>query len=256
MQVHFSTDDLPPRDRVRFWCDYFAKQAHSITPSEIPDPGAFRAEAERIGCGRICAARYRIGTREGPTHRGRRRQGQDRGVLHPPIPPAADLEGRPTQHAGRPHSRARRFLRELDRMAIRRGIEGPSLVRHAGHPAGRALAASGGGPTGSPVSVARRLAARLAPRRSYGCGEGAGAAPCRRTRRSRAAQSLRPRGAGVWRLRRGHRAGAGFAAVGAARGGQAPRRSASRRSRPDPRQRRRRAGHLRAPATPAVRAER
>ena len=45
MQVRFSTDDLPPRDRVRFWCDYFAKQAHSITPSEIPDPGAFRAEA-------------------------------------------------------------------------------------------------------------------------------------------------------------------------------------------------------------------
>jgi AraC-like DNA-binding protein len=45
MQVRFSTDDVPPRDRVRFWCDYFAKQAHSITPSEIPDPGAFRAEA-------------------------------------------------------------------------------------------------------------------------------------------------------------------------------------------------------------------
>ena len=45
MQIRFSTDDLPPRDRVRFWCDYFAKQAHSITPSEIPDPGAFRAEA-------------------------------------------------------------------------------------------------------------------------------------------------------------------------------------------------------------------
>jgi AraC-like DNA-binding protein len=45
MQVRFSTDDLPLRDRVKFWCDYFAKQAHSITPSEIPDAGAFRAEA-------------------------------------------------------------------------------------------------------------------------------------------------------------------------------------------------------------------
>jgi AraC-like DNA-binding protein len=45
MQVRFSTDSLPQRDRVRFWCDYFAKQAHSITPNEIPDPGAFRAEA-------------------------------------------------------------------------------------------------------------------------------------------------------------------------------------------------------------------
>jgi AraC-like DNA-binding protein len=45
MQVHFSTDDIAPSDRVRFWCDYFAKQVHSITPGEIPDPGAFRAEA-------------------------------------------------------------------------------------------------------------------------------------------------------------------------------------------------------------------
>ena len=45
MQVHFSTDHIAPRDRVRFWCDYFAKQAHSITPGEISDAGAFRAEA-------------------------------------------------------------------------------------------------------------------------------------------------------------------------------------------------------------------
>jgi len=46
MQVHFSTDNLPARDRVRSWCDYFAKRAHSITPGEISDPGAFRAEAD------------------------------------------------------------------------------------------------------------------------------------------------------------------------------------------------------------------
>jgi AraC-like DNA-binding protein len=45
MQVHFSTDHIAPRDRVRFWCDYFAKQAHSITPGEVPDHSAFRAEA-------------------------------------------------------------------------------------------------------------------------------------------------------------------------------------------------------------------
>src|SRR5271168_2552559 len=43
-QVRFSTDDLPPRDRVRSWCDYFAKQAHSITPGAVSDPGAFHAE--------------------------------------------------------------------------------------------------------------------------------------------------------------------------------------------------------------------
>jgi AraC-like DNA-binding protein len=44
-QIRFSTDDLPSRDRVRSWCDYFAKQAHSITPNEIPDPGTFHAQA-------------------------------------------------------------------------------------------------------------------------------------------------------------------------------------------------------------------
>ena len=45
MRVHFSTDGLAPRDRVRFWCDHFAKQVHSFTPGEIPDANAFRAEA-------------------------------------------------------------------------------------------------------------------------------------------------------------------------------------------------------------------
>jgi AraC-like DNA-binding protein len=44
MQVRFSAVDLPPRDRIRSWCDYLAKQAHSITPSESPDPDTFRAE--------------------------------------------------------------------------------------------------------------------------------------------------------------------------------------------------------------------
>jgi AraC-like DNA-binding protein len=50
-QIQFSTDDLPPRDRVQFWCDYFAKQAHSITPNDIPDPDAFRAEASGFVAG-------------------------------------------------------------------------------------------------------------------------------------------------------------------------------------------------------------
>jgi AraC-like DNA-binding protein len=45
MQVRFSTDHIAPRDRVRSWCDYFTKQAHSITPGETQDAHAFRAEA-------------------------------------------------------------------------------------------------------------------------------------------------------------------------------------------------------------------
>jgi AraC-like DNA-binding protein len=44
-QVRFSTDDLPQADRVRSWCEFFAKHAHSITPSEIPDLDTFRAQA-------------------------------------------------------------------------------------------------------------------------------------------------------------------------------------------------------------------
>ncbi len=45
MQVRFSADEVPPGERVRFWCDFFAKYAHSITPSKIPDPGTFHGEA-------------------------------------------------------------------------------------------------------------------------------------------------------------------------------------------------------------------
>jgi AraC-like DNA-binding protein len=45
MQVRLSTDDVPPHDRVRSWCDFFAKYAHSITPGKLPDPDAFHGEA-------------------------------------------------------------------------------------------------------------------------------------------------------------------------------------------------------------------
>ena len=62
-QIRFSTDDLPPSDRVRFWCDYFAKQAHSITPSEIPDPGAFRAEASGSVAGEFALLEIESGLR-------------------------------------------------------------------------------------------------------------------------------------------------------------------------------------------------
>jgi len=51
MRVHFSTDGLPPRDRVRFWCDDFAQRVHSFTPGEVPDAAAFRAEASGHAAG-------------------------------------------------------------------------------------------------------------------------------------------------------------------------------------------------------------
>ena len=45
MALHWSTDDIPPRDRVTFWCDFFAQRAHRFTPYDIPDPATFRAGA-------------------------------------------------------------------------------------------------------------------------------------------------------------------------------------------------------------------
>jgi AraC-like DNA-binding protein len=51
MRIRFSTDDLPAQDRVRFWCDYFAQQAHSFTPGEVPDASRFRAGAKGHAAG-------------------------------------------------------------------------------------------------------------------------------------------------------------------------------------------------------------
>jgi AraC-like DNA-binding protein len=61
MQVHFSTDHIAPRDRVRSWCDYFAKQVHSITPGETPDPRAFRAEASGMIVGEFALLEIKSG---------------------------------------------------------------------------------------------------------------------------------------------------------------------------------------------------
>jgi len=61
MQVRFSTDDLPPRNRVRFWCDFFANHAHSITPIETPDPDTFRAEASGWVAGKFVLLNVRSG---------------------------------------------------------------------------------------------------------------------------------------------------------------------------------------------------
>ena len=61
MQVRFSTDGLPACDRVQSWCDFFGKHAHSITPSELPDPGAFRAEADGWVAGGFALLHIRSG---------------------------------------------------------------------------------------------------------------------------------------------------------------------------------------------------
>jgi AraC-like DNA-binding protein len=44
MQVHFSTDDLPPRDREQFWFEVVAEHVMKVTPARRPDPDTFRAQ--------------------------------------------------------------------------------------------------------------------------------------------------------------------------------------------------------------------
>ena len=43
MQVRFSTDDLPPRDRALRWCEFFAEHAHSIACG--PGADSFRGDS-------------------------------------------------------------------------------------------------------------------------------------------------------------------------------------------------------------------
>jgi AraC-like DNA-binding protein len=46
MPVHFSTDDLPPRDREQYWLDVFATQVMRVTPGDRLDLTTFRAEVD------------------------------------------------------------------------------------------------------------------------------------------------------------------------------------------------------------------
>lgn len=61
MQVRFSTIDLPPPDRVRLWCDYLAKHAHSITPGEVADPNEFRAQVSGSVAGEFALLNIKCG---------------------------------------------------------------------------------------------------------------------------------------------------------------------------------------------------
>jgi AraC-like DNA-binding protein len=46
MRVHFSTDDVPPRDREEFWLDFLAKQTLRFTPGDRPDPETLRGQLD------------------------------------------------------------------------------------------------------------------------------------------------------------------------------------------------------------------
>ena len=46
MRVHFSTDDVPPRDREQYWLDFVAKHVMRVTPADRIDPDTFRGQLD------------------------------------------------------------------------------------------------------------------------------------------------------------------------------------------------------------------
>jgi AraC-like DNA-binding protein len=53
MRIHFSTDDLQPRDREQFWLDFVSKHVISVTPGDRPNPATFRARLDAQVAGRF-----------------------------------------------------------------------------------------------------------------------------------------------------------------------------------------------------------
>jgi AraC-like DNA-binding protein len=52
MRVHFSTDDLPPRDRES-WFDFIAEHVMKVTPAVRPDPATFQGQLDARVAGRF-----------------------------------------------------------------------------------------------------------------------------------------------------------------------------------------------------------
>jgi AraC-like DNA-binding protein len=65
MRVHFSTDDLPPRDREQFWLDFVAKQWMKVTPRDRPDPATFRGQLDAHVAGRFTVYDFQTSHRSG-----------------------------------------------------------------------------------------------------------------------------------------------------------------------------------------------
>jgi AraC-like DNA-binding protein len=53
MRVHFSTDDLPPRDREQYWLDVITKEVVKLTFNDQPDPTTFRGQVDTHSAGRF-----------------------------------------------------------------------------------------------------------------------------------------------------------------------------------------------------------
>ena len=58
MRVHFSTDDLPPRDREEFFVELVAKYVMNMTSGDRPDPAGYRAQFDACVAERFTLFEY------------------------------------------------------------------------------------------------------------------------------------------------------------------------------------------------------
>src|SRR5262245_27859826 len=65
MRVHFSTDDLPPRDREEFFVDLVAKYVMSMIACDSTDPTGYRAQFDAYVAGRFTLFGYETPYRTG-----------------------------------------------------------------------------------------------------------------------------------------------------------------------------------------------
>ena len=83
MRVHFSTDDVPPRDRETFWLDFVAEHVKSLSFNDRPDPATFRARLDALVAGRFTLYDFQSSHRMGGrTAADVRRDNSDNFSLH------------------------------------------------------------------------------------------------------------------------------------------------------------------------------
>ena len=170
MQVHFSTEHLAPGERVRPGATISRSRSHSITPGEIPDSGAFRAEASGSIAGEFALLDIKSGLERVQRTAADIAKDKTEAIFvrrfRVPVIWRAAPRSTPVDLSHEPGD----FCVSSSEWQFDAESTRPGLVRHADHPTGRALTASNRGPIAAPFSAARRLAARLATRRSHRCG--------------------------------------------------------------------------------------
>ena len=119
MRLHFSTDDVPLRDREQFCRDVFATQVMRVTPTDRPDLGRFRAHLDAQAVGRFILIDFQTPHRTGGrTAADARKDNSDRFQLRR-VRCEEIYAAAPTRFALRGvAARPRRFLCQFLRMAL------------------------------------------------------------------------------------------------------------------------------------------